>query len=444
MKRKISQKLINWISSNRRKPLILRGARQVGKTWLVKNVLAPHFEDFVLIDFEAQRELRAIFDGDLKVRNIVRELEVLVGKKIKAQHTLLFFDEIQSCPRAIMALRYFYEEMPDIHVVAAGSMLEFAFGEISIPVGRVQYQVVYPMTFYEFLLALGHEVMAEELLVHPKHHSGLTQKAILKVLKEYFFVGGMPEAVECFRESNSLKDVFELQSDILNSYQDDFLKYTPKVDPNCLSDVFLSAARSIGNQVIYTRLSQNFSLKTNQKALGCLEKARVVHRIPSCDPSGLPLGGAANLKRVKLGFLDIGLMQRLCQVSYEIASRESNLLSLYQGQLAEQFVSQELHAWKNESLHYWSREARGSSAEVDYVTHHLGRIYPIEVKSGPAGKLRSLHMFLERYSHCPKGLVLYDGEYKEVASQRLSFMPIYSTAVIGQVNEDLSKTVEEL
>ena len=430
MKRLAEKQVAGWKNSLRRKPLVIRGARQVGKTWLVENVLAKQFESFVKIDLEKRRDLHTHFAGTLEPRSILSHLELTTGRIIPAK-TLLFFDEIQACPRAIMALRYFYEEMPELHVVAAGSLLEFAFGEISIPVGRVQYLHMHPMTFYEYLLAMGKEVMAEYTLNPPDNVAESVQQIILNELRSYFFVGGMPECIKTYRDSGSMVETFHVQSEILDSYRDDFSKYMPRINTMCLDAVFLNVAKSVGEQLKYTRLNDGHSGKMNRKAFDLLAKARIIHKIPACDPSGLPLGATANQKKFKASMLDIGLMQRLCQVPVELELQQENLLAMYRGKLAEQFVAQELLAWHSSELFYWAREARGSNAEVDYLVVRKGKIYPVEVKSGAGGSLRSLHLMLEKYRNCPQGLVLYSGTSNKLPGQQLVFLPLYCVATIG-------------
>lgn len=430
MQRLAEKQIAGWKDSPRRKPLIIRGARQVGKTWLVENVLAKQFKSFVKIDLEKRRDLHPLFAENLEPRFILNHLELTTGRIIAGQ-TLLFFDEIQACPRALMALRYFHEEMPDLHVIAAGSLLEFAFGEISIPVGRVQYLHMHPMTFYEYLLAMSKEQMAEYTLNQPDDVAGSIQEIILKELRTYFFVGGMPECVKTYRDSGSMVETFQVQSEILDSYRDDFSKYTPHINTICLDAVFLSVAKSIGEQLKYTRLNDGYSSQMNRKAFDLLAKAKVIHKIPACDPSGLPLDATANPKKFKASLLDIGLMQRLCQVPVELELQQENLLAMYRGKLSEQFVAQELLAWHSSDLFYWARETRGSSAEVDFLVVRQGEIYPVEVKSGASGSLRSLHLMLEKYQNCPQGVVLYSGTSKKVSDQKLHFLPLYCASTIG-------------
>lgn len=434
MKRLIEQELVQWKESSRRKPLVLRGARQVGKTWLVEQVLAKDFEALVKIDLEKRRDLHTVFGDNLEPKRILNLLELATGKIIPGK-TLLFLDEIQACPRAIMALRYFYEEIPDLHVVVAGSLLEFAFAEISVPVGRLHYLHVHPMTFYEYLMALGKEPMAEQTRKSPSATSQAAHEQIIDELKNYFFTGGMPECVKTWRDTTSLRTVAEVQTEILDSYRDDFAKYTPKTDPRCLDAVLLSVAKSVGEQLKYTRHDETHTGPTNRKSFDLLTKARIIHKISACNPSGLPLGATANPQKFKAAFLDIGLMQRLCQVPIDTEIRQTDLLAIYRGKLAEQFVAQEMLATGSGELFYWSRERRASNAEVDYLLVRNGRIYPVEVKSGAAGALRSLHLMLQTYPGSPAGLVLSSRCYSQLTEQKLIFLPLYCAASLN--SEDI-------
>jgi len=420
----------DWKDSPRRKPLIIRGARQVGKTWLVDHFAAKYFENYVKVDLEKRHDLHLHFGENLDPKQILKHLELEYGRIIPGK-TLLFLDEIQACPRAIMALRYFYEQKPELHVIGAGSLLEFAFGDISIPVGRVQYLHMHPMTFYEYLIAIGKDPMAACILEPPEKVDNLIQKRILSELRSYFFVGGMPECVIVYRDSGSLVETFHVQTEIIDTYRDDFSKYTPQVDKICLDSVLLNTARQVAEQIKYTRLNEGYTGVTNRKAFNLLAKAKVIHKIPSCDPSGLPLGATANQKKFKASILDIGLLQRLCQVPVELELKQENLLAMYRGKLAEQFVAQELQAWHTSELFYWARESRGSNAEVDYLVVRKGEIYPVEVKSGKGGSLRSLHLMLKKYPNCPQGIVLYSGTYKAIEEQKLIFLPLYCAATIG-------------
>ncbi len=429
--------LVRWISAPRRKPLVVRGARQVGKTWLVEHVVAAEFDSLVKVDLEKRRDLHVHFGDNLDPTVIVRRLELDSGTRIVPGRTLLFLDEIQACPRAMLALRYFYEQLPDLHVIAAGSLLEFALGDISVPVGRVQYLHLYPMTFREYLLGIDNEVAAESVVQHPARVDAGIQRQLLEELKTYFFVGGMPESVRVYRDTHSMVEAFRVQNEIIGSYRDDFAKYTPRVDRACLDTVLLNVARDVGEQIKYTRLDSSHSGPTNRRAFELLCKAHVIHKIMSCDPSGLPLGASANEKRFKAALLDIGLLQTLCQVPAELELRHNDLLAMYRGKLAEQFIAQELIASHASPLFFWAREARGSNAEIDYLVIREGRVVPVEVKSGAGGSLRSLHMMLDTYPQCPEGLVLYSGTYARLPDQRLTFLPLYYAGSVGDPRPDV-------
>jgi len=274
------------------------------------------------------------------------------------------------------------------------------------------------------------EVTAEKLLMPLADLSPLIQEDTLRELKNYFLVGGMPEAVKTYRDTGSFLETFDVQSDILDSYQQDFHKYTPRVSVECLDMVLTTVAKSVGEQLKYTHLDSAHSYQTNRKAFDLLVKARVLHKISSCDPSGLPLGGSRG-KKFKACMLDIGLMQRLCGMDVHTELAEDDLLAMYRGKLAEQFVAQEMLAWHSRDLYYWSRNAKSSNAEIDYLTVRDGKIYPIEVKSGSAGRLRSLHLMLETYPNCPQGWVLQSGPYRELPQQKLVFWPLYATPQLG-------------
>ncbi len=430
MKRIAEKQILEWKDSSRRKPLIIRGARQVGKTWLVENFLSDKFEYFVKIDFEERADLHTYFEGSLDPKNLLKSLELTVGK-IVPKKTLLFFDEIQACPRAIMALRYFYEKMPELHVVAAGSLLEFAFDEISFPVGRVQYLHIYPMTFYEYLLAIGNEPMAKLTREPQKNVPESSQQATLNELKKYIFIGGMPECVKTYSKSGSFLDTFAVQKEILNSFRDDFSKYKPHINTDCLDAVFENTAHAVGDQIKYTRLDDGHSGPTNRKAFNLLCKARIFHKIRACSPSGLPLSATSKNKKFKACMLDIGLLQCLCKVTVEKELPQKDLLAIYKGQLAEQFVAQEMLAWQENEIFYWSRDAKNSNAEIDYLSVKDGEIHPVEVKSGTGGSLKSMHLMLETYRNCPYGIILYSAHYKELPEQKLVFYPLYSASIIG-------------
>jgi len=425
VKRSIDRKLLDWKTSARRKPLILRGTRQVGKTYSITRFGEEQFESIALVDLERNPDWHRVFQGDLNPRRVCADLEILLGRKITPGKTLLFIDEIQACPRAITALRYFHEDLPELHVVAAGSLLEFAMEELSFPVGRVQFLHLSPLTFAEYLLAIGNEEAARRVLELPSGVSETVHEFLSRELRRYFFIGGFPESVVAYIESGSIRESFEVQAEIVETYRMDFAKYAPRADKRCLNAVLTSVARNVTRQIKYSRLSTDFSQPTLKKAFNLLCMAGLIKRIPSTDPSGLPLGAAASDKKFKAIMADIGLIRYLTGMPVEIEQPKADLLDIYRGALAEQFVGQEMVLSQKGDLYYWSRQAKSSTAEIDYLAVVDGKIFPVEVKSGAAGRLKSLHLFMCRYHNAPRGVVFSMRPYAELPEQKLVFIPLY-------------------
>ncbi len=425
MIRNIEKRLLKWKNNSLRKPLIIKGARQVGKTYTVKIFGKNNYKSLHFIDFERNPALNKIFDKDKDPKRIILELELHLKKKINIETDLLFFDEIQSSPTALSALRYFYEEMPRLHLIAAGSLIEFALKNISFPVGRVETITMHPMNFSEFLIAMNNSILSETLQLPFNEIPENFHNIILEELRKYFFIGGMPEAVKTFTNTKSFIDVFEIQRSLLETYVQDFSKYAGKSNKQCLKEILFSTAKNVGNQTQYSKLAEGFSNSTIKNAYNLLHTANIITKVPSINPSGVPLGATASAKKFKTIFLDIGLMNTACELQYSSNILNEDLMSIYKGALAEQFVGQEILSADISPLYYWSRASKSSSAEVDYVISKKGDIIPIEVKSGASGKLKSMHLLLEKYKNIKKGYVLSLAEYSELPEQKLLFMPIY-------------------
>ena len=431
MERLIQDSLLKWKIAHRRKPLIIRGGRQVGKTWTVTRFGRTQFKSLVVLDLEKRADLHGLFEGNLDGKLLLARLALAAGQHIAPGETLLFLDEIQACPRALMALRYLFEDQPELHVIAAGSLLEFALGEISFPVGRVQFLNMYPLNFAEFTLARGNQPLYELLRRQPADPGETLHKLLLQQLKEYFFVGGMPEAAQAFIDGASMLNAFEVQAEILDAFRQDFSRYAPRANKDCLIQVLNNSVGKVGEQVKYSQLAQGYSNPTIHKAFDLLSMAQVLHRVPAVNAPALPLGGNANDKKFKMALIDVGLMQRLAHLPVDVEIRHEDLLAIYRGKLAEQFVAQELLVAQNRELYYWSREERSSTAEVDYLTQINGRIYPVEVKSGKGGSLRSMQRFLSTYPECHEGIVLYSGSYGVRPELKLRFVPLYFAGSLG-------------
>ena len=416
--------------------MIVRGARQVGKSYSIMSFGQDYYDGVVhCINFEKRPEFHSVFEPNFDMVRIVDELEILLNKKIVPDEDLLFFDEVQECPKAIAALRYFYEQTSDIHVIAAGSLLEFSLKDISFPVGRVHLLNMYPMNFYEFLLAVDQTLLADFLLKNPVKLSEPVHVKMMEWLRKYFFIGGMPECVKTFATTRSMKDVVDIQADLVGTFRQDFNKYAGKADKSCLDAVLLNAAQKVGSQIKYAELAVGFSNPTIKKAFELLETAQLIKKVKAASPAGIPLGATASEKKFKAVMLDIGLMANLCGLNLARDYLSTELLAVFRVAMAEQFVGQEILSATNSDLYYWSREKAGSNAETDYLMAPRGEIIPVEVKSGKGGSIKSLHVLLDKYQNINRALVFSDAPFGQLEDQKITFLPLYYV---------YSSTIEEL
>lgn len=401
MQRQQLQSLYNWLRNKNRKPLVIRGARQVGKSTLVKLFARQHQHTLCTVNLERHPELSHIFSGK-DPEQIIQQIEFLPKMGRIDVDTLLFLDEIQAVPETIPALRYFYEDMPELPVVSAGSLLEFALTDhsFSMPVGRIQYLHMGPMTFSEFLVAMDEERLKN--FIH-EYQSGqeigeIVHQRLLYLLRSYYYIGGMPEAVAVFAKSRSYKDVSEVHNSIIETYREDFPKYAGSRNLNRMLNVFNFAAGNVGVKIKYSNISSQDQSVTIKKDIELLAMARVIGKVIHSHCSGLPLQADLEEKVYKLLFLDIGLMNAICGLDWRIISQMDEIKLINQGAIAEQFIGQHLQAMladkPNRELNYWLREGRSSNAELDFVIGLGGNIIPIEVKSGATGTLKSLHQFM--------------------------------------------------
>lgn len=424
MKRRITDKLINWMNDPRRKPLLVRGARQVGKTFSIMEFGRKHYAgDLHVLNFEKNPELNLIFDQNLDPKRILSELELFLNKRIRPGRDLIFFDEIQDCPKAISSLRYFYEEVQDLHVIAAGSLLEFALKDISFPVGRLHILEMHPMDFREFLIANGKELLAEEISQTDSQLSNTVLDMTNSMLYNYFIVGGMPECVNTFVTTGSLVQTIDIQADLIATFRQDFSKYAVHSDKRCLNSILNSVALKTGEQIKYSKLDDTFTNPTIKKAFELLETARLFTKVRAASPAGMPLGAGASEKKFKTVFLDIGLLSYISGFYSDKNISKDKFSSAYRGKMAEQFVGQEFRA-ANRKLYYWSREARGSNAETDYIIEKDGEIVPVEVKSGKSGSLKSLHLMLSTFPNIKTAYVLTEDKFGKLEEKGIHFLPL--------------------
>ncbi len=429
MERVITQNFLHWKEKSNRKPLIVRGARQVGKSWSITAFGKEYFEGTThILNFEKRPDLHHVFEMNFEIPRIIAEIEILLNKKIVPGKDLLFFDEIQDCPNAIVSLRYFYEQIPELHLIAAGSLLEFSLKDIPFPVGRVQLLNMYPMSFYEFLKASGKEIAADIIMDTPKQLSDSVHLMLIDELRKYFFIGGMPECVKNYIETNSLQEVFEIQSDLMSTFRQDFNKFAGKADSSCIDSVLYNTSQKVGERIKYTEMADGFSGPTIKKAFQLLETARLFKKVKASSPAGIPLGTSSSEKKFKAVMLDIGLMANLNGLNISKEYLKSDLLSIFRGAMAEQFVGQEILAATNTDLYYWAREAASSNAETDFLIEKSGKVIPVEVKSGKSGSLKSLHLLLETYKNVENAYVFSNAPFGQNVGHKITFLPLYYTA----------------
>ena len=433
MKREQESYLEAWKDRADRKPLVVRGARQVGKTHLVEAFGRRCFESVLTVNFEQKEVLHRLFD-EMEPQRIIRELGLYFNHTIIPGKTLLFLDEVQSCPKAIASLRYFQEQLPDLHVIAAGSLLDFALREFkhSMPVGRIEYLHLYPLTFSEFIWALDEERLAGWL---DNYHVGeafseVADARLRELLRLYYFIGGMPEAVNAYRARHDLVEVQRVLTSIITSLQADFAKYGTRVQQRNMGRVLRHIPLSIGRKVRYVNIDRETRAAELRTALELLELAGFVALVRHSSANGIPLEGEASERHFKPLFLDIALCGNLCGLNL---TNDSELLTIQEGSLAEQFIGQELRAigpcFGERNLFYWQREARNANAEIDYLWTHGENVIPVEVRAGTSGSLRSTHMFLaEKERHFA---IRFNMDHPSIGSFNANIRSLSGTQVIS-------------
>jgi len=401
MTRRALTDLLEWKDRPGRKPLVLRGARQVGKSYLARAFGSTAFENLVELNFERDPTLASLFSGP-SVREIVRLLEARIGQPIGEGRTLLFLDEIQAAPEVFAKLRYFHEELPGLHVLAAGSWLDVLLEDhaFSMPVGRIEYLHLGPLVFEEFLEATG-RVGLSEWMGGWEWGDGVPEgmlSALRDAFRQYLLVGGMPEAVAAFSREESYLECTRVQESILATYRDDFQKYSRRVQKPRMDKIFARVPAMIGRKFKYSEVDSAERSKDLGAALRLLCLGRVVHKVRQTHGNGLPLGAEADDRNFKVFFLDVGLVCRALGLQADELETLEDPFLVQRGGLCEQAVAQNLlHSgpgYEFPELFYWTRDNPNSSAEVDFLIQLGSEILPVEVKAGKTGRLRSLHQFL--------------------------------------------------
>ena len=401
MYREIMSSLKIWKDKPGRKPLLLTGVRQCGKTYIVKKFAEESFQSFVYVNFESADSLTAIFDYDFDVNRIINELESHYKTNIVPGETLLFFDEIQECPRAITALKYFCENMKELHLICAGSLLGVALKEqnISFPVGKVNRLQLYPMNFKEFVIANGRQDLIDIFSEWPIDRviPELYADPAKKLLKEYYLVGGMPEAVKTWVETKDIREVEEIQNEILKDYADDFSKHAPAKEVPKIRWIWDSVPVQLAkenNKFVFSHVKEGKRSAELEDALQWLEDAGLVIKTELVEKPELPLDGFADKTYFKVYMSDIGLLRAKSRVSVQTIMNESDLYVRYKGAFAENYVLCELVS-TGKKPYFWRS---GNSAEVDFIYESEGKLVPVEVKAADNTQAKSYKQFCRKYS----------------------------------------------
>lgn len=393
------EKLYRWKESRRRKPLIIQGARQVGKTWLMKEFGRSAYRDMIYINFDSNSRMAELFASDLNTDRLIMGIELYAGKKIDPGSTLLIFDEVQEVPRALSSLKYFYENAPQYHIICAGSLLGIALHEgTSFPVGKVDFLELYPLSFREFLMAVTGIQFAK--LLDSQDYKMITsfKQTYIEALKQYYFIGGMPEAVENFTEERDFYEVREVQKRILEAYEQDFSKYAPLEIVPKIRMVWNSIPSQLAKEnkkFLYGLVREGGRAKEYETAIMWLCDCGLVYKIERVKGGGIPLKAYVDQKAFKLFVVDVGLLGCMTGLSPKILLDGNDLFTEFKGALTEQYVCQQLKTLENLSIYYYTND-RGS-CEVDFMVDTGERTVPVEVKAEVNLKAKSLKTYYEKY-----------------------------------------------
>ncbi len=436
----------NWLNSPDRKPLVIRGARQVGKTWLVRHFASLADKKLIEINFEKAPGRASLFEGN-DVTQILLNLSTIMNESLDPSNCLLFLDEIQEAPEIFAKLRWFYEDLPQLCIIAAGSLLEFILEDhtFSMPVGRISYLHLEPLSFEEFLSA-GDKT---GLLTYIQNYQ-LTQEipsdihqTLCALFKEYMTIGGMPAAVSSWMSEKSLQTISQIHHELLWTYRDDFAKYSTRIDRHKIDEILNAIPKQLGQKFVYQKANSSMQSATIRNILSLLEKARLCHPVLSVGANGLPLAAGIKEKPFKEIFLDIGLSNALLGAYFRSPEPLEKVVWSYDGGLAEQIVGQILRTtfpfYIQPCLYYWHREDPGSNAEIDYLIDDGEKIIPLEVKAGATGSLKSLHLFMN-LKNLKQAIRIHASAptITHIQNYTLLSIPFYLTSQIHRLCRDLS------
>ncbi|MBD5085151.1 MAG: ATP-binding protein [Clostridiales bacterium] len=393
------EQMRKWKAKKRRKPLIIRGARQVGKTWLLKEFGANEYEQVVYINFDNNQRMKKLFEEGIEVERLVTGLELYAGHKIDPSNTLLIFDEVQEVPQALSSLKYFNEDAPEYQIVCAGSLLGVALHHgTSFPVGKVEFLDLYPLSFFEFLMAVGKEQYVELLQKSDFEMATAFKQDYADLLKHYYYVGGMPEVVQAFVDDRDFNEVREIQQRILAAYEQDFSKHAPNEAVPRIRMLWNSIPAQLtkeNKKFIYGLVREGARAKEYELAMLWLTDCGLVHKVHRVNVPSLPLKAYEDLKAFKLFLVDVGLLSCMVGLRQDVLLDGNALFKEFKGALTEQYVLQQLKTLKGLNIYYWTAE-RGT-AEVDFVIDNGTDVIPVEVKAETNLQAKSLKVYHEKF-----------------------------------------------
>lgn len=432
IKRDIDEKLLNWKNSNNRKPLILRGVRQCGKTSAVRN-LSKEFDCYIELNLDKNTKFHDLFLENINISNILQRLELEFSKKIVKNNTLIFIDEIQECPRAISALRYFYEEAKDIHVIAAGSLLEFALNNkqpIDFPVGRVRSLFMYPFTFLEYLRGTGKEPLYDYLNNLNFNSDNFMHDKLIEEYKKFLIIGGMPEAILEYVNTKSLYACQQIHRDIIINFTDDFNKYSSTISAETIKSVFNYCLHNVCSQIKASSAINGISAYLFEECLSLLSKAGLIHIVKASSCETIPLEAGSKNANKKILLFDTGVYLSQCGLDVGDILSTSNFGNLNKGDVVEMETGLELikynKTYNENKLYYWYRS--GANAEIDYVINNKSKIIPIEVKASNKGSMQSLRQFLNKFKGVEYGIRVSLENF--ATYDNIKVIPVYGTKLI--------------
>lgn len=435
LNRKIDHFLMEWKAETDRKPLLLRGARQVGKTSAIKN-FSSNFKYFLSVNFDERRDYVKVFESTNGIEDVCEQLSLITGTPIIAGETLVFFDEIQVSVQALQMLRYFYEKMPELHVIAAGSLLEFALEEIpAFGAGRVRSVFMYPFSFEEFLVAIGESALIPKMLQADYQHplQIVIHQKLSGLYKKFLLIGGMPEAVRVYVKGDSILNIQRVLNDLIIALEADFAKYKKRFPGGRLTEVFRAIAYQTGQKFTYSYDKGSLSNVQIKEAIRLLSMAGIVYPVIHTAANGIPLGAEINPKKIKYLLYDTGIFQRLLGLELGDMMIQDDFTAINKGNIVELSVGLELikntDPFEPAHLYYWHREAQNSQAEVDYVIQSGNEVYPIEVKSGTKGSMQSMYLFMKE----KKIMLGYRLSFENFSSMdSVKIMPVYAAGKLSK------------